>query len=101
MTKKARRPNLFNRDKLVETFVKLGVGKEGTAKSLASDLQLIVPILIRNLGADQINRILDETTDEFDLTKDAFWSSQMEHLVQWARTELDEYKDRKKASEVI
>jgi hypothetical protein len=97
-TKKQRKPNArrpsLQKPSLVKKFLEIGVGqknKKTTAESLASDFQLIVPILIYKLGPAEINRLLKETKAEFSLPM--FFPKQMGILVEWAKWELKEYHE--------
>ncbi len=92
--KRARRPDVFNEDAIVQHFIGQGLA-ESMAKPLARDLKLIVPILLRELGADNIDEILQRTAPKLHLSETAFWPSLTPYLVRWEEDELASYKARK------
>jgi hypothetical protein len=92
--KRARRPEVFDRKAMVERFVSQGLARS-MAEPLTSDFKLVVPILIRELGVERINEILQHTTAELHLAERAFWPELTRYIVQWAEDELADYIRRK------
>lgn len=96
-TKKARRPDVFDRDVIVERFIEQGLARS-VAEPLASDLRLIIPILISELGTERINEILQRRVPELHLSETTFWPNLTPHVVRWADDELDAYRARKEGT---
>lgn len=92
--KPARRPDIFNRDAIIESFVQQGLARS-MAEPLAGDLKLMIPMLIRELGAERIDEIVQRVAPEFHLSPTTFWPNLTPRVVQWAEDELAQYKARK------
>ena len=92
--KRARRPDVFNRDAIVQHSVDQGLARS-MAEPLAGDLKLIIPILIRELGAERIDEILRHRAPELGLSETSFWPNLTPYIVRWAEEELDANKGRK------
>ena len=92
--KRAKRPDIFDKDAIIQHFVDQGLARS-MAEPLVGDMKLIVPMLIRELGVERINDILQKTTAELHLGAQAFWPSLTPYIVHWAEAELEAYKARK------
>ena len=92
--KSARRPDVFNKDSIVQHFVDQGLARS-MAEPLAGDLKLIIPILVRELGAERIDEILQRRAPELHLSETSFWPNLTPYIVRWAEDELNAYKARK------
>ena len=95
--KNAKRPDVFNKDAIVQHFADQGLARS-MAEPLAGDLKLIIPILIRELGAERIDEILQRRAPELHLSETSFWSSLTPYIVRWAEDELNAYKARKEGT---
>ena len=92
--KRAKRPDIYNQAAIIEKLVARGLA-QSLAEPLTGDMKLIIPLLIREVGVDRINDILQRCTSELHLREQAFWPSLTPYLVQWADDELEAYKARK------
>ena len=92
----ARRPNIFDEKAIREAFKNQGMAPS-IAEVFTGDMKLIVPLIIRELGVDKINQLLERARPELGLNHNAFWPHLTPHLMEWAEDELEAYKARKGA----
>src|SRR5579859_7336285 len=92
MAGKGRRPRLLNTAYL-QRRLELQGRSEGDVAALVSEMQLVVPLLIRKLSKEEILKLIGPYADEFKLQPDyGFARGAIEHLKQWSAEELDRYR---------
>jgi hypothetical protein len=94
MAHHTRRPKLFDEDEVRYALRRQGQSQVN-ADAITSDMKLIVPLVLRELGTKKINQIIMAATTELGLAQSAFWPSLTPAIVEWATKELEEYKARK------
>ena len=97
MATHARRPSIFDEKEIKEAFKNQGMA-QSIAEVFTGDMKLIVPLIIREFGADNIDKLLERARPELGLNDNAFWPHLTSHLVEWAENELEAYKARKRGS---
>ena len=73
-----------------QTLMDLG-HPESWAGPVASDFRLIVPILLKQLGADEITGRIRDDWREYQLS-DAALNAAAQSVVEWAESELDTFR---------
>ena len=64
------------------------------ANAIASDYKLIVPVALRALGAEGIEKIMSDAQQEFDLHATSDWYKlDGKACAAWAESELDRYRE--------
>ncbi len=92
----ARRPDLFDKSRVRDGLVQAGC-PEAYADAYLGDLKLFVPLLIRELGAAEMLRMVNATRTELGLKdEDTYWKDGAKYFVQWATNALEAYKASKK-----
>lgn len=92
----ARRPDLFDKGRVREGIIKAGC-PEAYADAYLIDMKLFVPLLFRELGADEVLRLVNATRTELGLKdEDTYWKDGAKYFVQWATDALEAYKASKK-----
>ena len=87
----ARRPKLLGTEYLKAHLKEEGRG-EGDIGALVSEMQLVVPLLFRNLSEQQLLDFVGRYADEFGLQPDySFARGAIAHLKQWSTEELARY----------
>ena len=87
----ARRPDIFDRDRFEE-----GLRAAGCPDAYAGDFKLFVPLLLRELGEDEVLKIVNAPRLELGLKEqDTYWKDGARYFVAWARNAIEEYKASK------
>jgi hypothetical protein len=64
---------------------------ESWAGPVASDFRMIVPILLKQLGVDEITRRIRDDWKTYQLS-DAALNAAVQSVVEWAESELDAFR---------
>ena len=82
--------------KVVEqTLIELGQAPS-MANAIISDYKLIVPIVLKTIGAEQIAAYMYDTQAEYNLASQKDWYEiSSKAIVQWAEYVLREYKQQR------
>jgi hypothetical protein len=92
----ARRPDLFDKARVRDGIIKAGC-PEAYADAYLGDLKLFVPLLLRELGEDEVLNLVNATRAELGLkAEDTYWKDAAKYFVKWATESLEAYKASKK-----
>jgi hypothetical protein len=93
--KRGRRPDIFDKEAMLEGVVAAGCPK-AYADAYLGDFKLFVPLLLRELGEQEVLRTVNTARLELGLKEeDTYWKDGAKYFVQWATNAIDAYKASK------
>jgi hypothetical protein len=88
----AQRPRVFELDDIRAALREQGV-PDGSIEPTISFMRLVIPLVIRQVGADGIVRIFGDAAAELRLIEQPGWDKNMApYIVNWASAWLERYK---------
>jgi len=87
----AKRPKVFDQQHVEAELREQGVPEESISPTI-SFIRIVIPLLIRDVGAEGIVELLERTRSERGLSELSVWAKKMAPYIEtWARTSLDAY----------
>jgi len=90
-----RRPDLFNQQAFEDALLELGCAQY-FVKPITSDFKLFVPVVLKEIGENQLFVIVENSRSELKLgDQEAAWKLACKYIVRWAENEIEKYISQK------
>ncbi len=87
-----KRPRVFDQAEFQASLRRQGC-PESFISPVTSDFRLFVPVVIRNLGEDNVFEAVETARDELRLgAQESAWRLAAKYIVGWAEECIDQYK---------